>query len=537
MSSGRASGAPAGPRPHRGRVLGTAGHIDHGKTTLVRALTGVDCDRLPEEKTRGITIDLGFASLDLGDDIGTLSVVDVPGHEGLVRTMVSGASGIDLLLLVVAADEGVMPQTREHVAICELLGLERGVVALTRCDLVDEEMREFAREDVRELLAPTALRDLPIIPCSGTTGEGLDALRAALGACTRDAPARTARAGPPRLGIDRVFAVRGFGTVVTGTLVGSSLRSGAQVEVHPVGVRARVRGLQSHGRAVDEAQPGMRTAVNLQGVDVDELSRGEVVAPPDALLATRCADVRLHWLATAPTCEGITSVEVLTGTARRRARLAPIGAAGFTPGQDHFARVHIDSDALPLLPGDRFVVRGFARNERYGGTVGGGVVLDAAPPRRRRSDPALLRELETLARGDACDAVRERIVRRGLRGCEHAQLVRETGLDAASVETLVHTLATAGVISVSGDGSLSVATAALERMQRMLLEALDAFHRRDPMRPGMPTGTLRAALPDGVPTAARELALARLVGAGLVVIEGELARRAGHRVELDAGTR
>ncbi|HKA14772.1 MAG TPA: selenocysteine-specific translation elongation factor, partial [Myxococcota bacterium] len=299
-------------------ILGTAGHIDHGKTSLCHALTGVDTDRLPEEKARGITIELGFAPLDLPD--GTrLGVVDVPGHEALVRTMVSGAAGIDLLLLVVAADEGVMPQTREHFAICELLGITRAVVALTKVDLVDDEVAELAAEEVAALLSPTVLAKAPIVRVSSVTGAGLDALRAALGALAAAAEARTPRAGPPRLPVDRCFEMRGFGPVVTGTLIGGALRVGDAVTLLPDDRRARVRGLQSHGVAVEAAQPGTRCAVNLAGIPLEALSRGLVLTSPDALVPATAVDAHVDWLAEAPPVEEPTPVMLLAGTAERLA--------------------------------------------------------------------------------------------------------------------------------------------------------------------------------------------------------------------------
>ena len=373
------SGAGVNPPEARGLVLGTAGHIDHGKTALIGALTGTQTDRLPEEKARGITIDLGFAALDL-PGFGRLSVVDVPGHEGLVRTMVSGASGIDMLLLVVAADESVMPQTREHVAICDLLGIETAVVALTKTDLADEEMIELSSEEISELLASTRLAGAPIVPVSSQTGVGLDALRSALMEAAQGARPRTPRNGPPRLGVDRVFAMRGFGTVVTGTLIGAPLHLGDRIEIQPSGLSARIRGLQSHGQESESAAPGTRCAVNLQGLEVADLRRGDVVTHADRLAATLSADVHLYWLATSPAADAITSVEVLVGTAERRAHLAAIGKSGFVPGEDGFARLHIDGEALALLPGDRFIVRGFAKSATAGATVGGGIVLDCAPP-------------------------------------------------------------------------------------------------------------------------------------------------------------
>jgi selenocysteine-specific elongation factor len=540
MSSRRASSAgdPEGSSDapdHRGLVLGTAGHIDHGKTSVVRALTGIDCDRLPEEKARGITIDLGFAPLDLGDELGVISVVDVPGHERLVRTMVSGASGIDLVMLVVAADEGVMPQTREHVAICELLGLERGVVALTKCDLVDEEMLELATEDVRDALADTALADAPIVPCSAVGGDGIDELRAALARCVADTPPRTARGGPPRLGIDRVFAIKGFGTVVTGTLIGAPLREGENVEVHPIGLRARVRGLQSHGQAVREAQPGMRTALNLQGLEVAQLSRGEVVSLADALAPTHTADVRLNWLANARPTDDVVAIELLVGTAERRARLAPIGVDHFTPGNSDFARLHIDGDPLPLLPGDRFIARGFARNAQHGGTLGGGVVLDAAPPHRRRSDPSLLRELELLAQREPEIELRERVLRTGLAGAERGPLQRELGFDEQRLEALAAKLEANGTIVRAGR-ELWIGGEAIGRLEATLLAEAQRFHDVQPLKPGIPTGTLRGALAENVRPAAAELAIERLRARGALVIERDLARLPTHAPKLDSAT-
>jgi len=516
-------------RPHL--VLGTAGHIDHGKTSLIRALTGTDTDRLPEEKSRGITIELGFAALDL--DEGTrLSVVDVPGHEGLVRTMVSGATGIDLMLLVVAADEGVMPQTREHVAICDLLGIERGVVAVTKIDAADEELVELVSEEVRELLEPTGLAHAEIVPVSSETGEGIDALRHALRGLAAKAQPHTTRSGPPRLAVDRVFAMRGFGTVVTGTLVGAPLSNGAAVEVLPLGKRSKVRGLQSHGLEAKSVSPGTRCAVNLQGLEVQELSRGDTITRADALLPTNAADVRLLWLGSAPEAEGTVSVELLIGTAERRARLAPIGVGGFTPGERCFARLHVDGDPVALLPGDRFIVRGFARNEGWGATVGGGSIVDVAPPHRRRSDPELVRELEILAAGDVEAGLCERIRRSGFNGVDARSLEREVGIEGAELRARLGALETAGEVCAAGVHHWLDRTV-VERMQDALEQALVGFHAAEPMRPGMPRAALRGSLPANVASDASELALSRLEMAGRIATEGDLVRAASHRATLD----
>jgi selenocysteine-specific elongation factor len=518
-----------------GLVLGTAGHIDHGKSALVYALTGVDPDRLPEEKARGITIDLGFAELDLGGGL-SLSVVDVPGHERLVRTMVAGATGIDLVMLVVAADEGVMPQTREHVAICDLLGIDRGVVALTKTDLVDEEMIGLASEDVRDLLAGTALRGVPILPVSSPTGGGIEALRAALRELALGASPRTPRSGPPRLPVDRVFAMRGFGTVVTGTLTGAPLAVGDAVEIQPSGRTGRVRGLQVHGVARERAEPGARCALNLQGLEVSEVARGEVVSHARSLRSTESADVELWWLASSPALRGTCSIEFLSGTAERRAHLAPIGTAGFAPGAKCFARLHVDDGPVPLLPGDRFIARGFARGEGAGATLGGGVVLDVAPPHRRRSDPALHRELEVLARRDLRADLQERIRRSGFGGALDETLRRETGRAQPEVEAALDSLAAEGGVLRAGGGVWIDAEVA-DRLRARLLQSLDAFHRAEPLRPGMPRGALRGRLPENVPAQVAELVLARLVETGDVACEGDLVRRRAHAPILDDASR
>ncbi len=514
-------------------VLGTAGHIDHGKTAVVRALTGVDTDRLPEEKARGITIDLGFAPLDLPGGLRA-GVVDVPGHEGLVRTMVSGATGIDLVLLVVAADEGVMPQTREHVAICELLGIGRGVVALTKCDVAAEDVQELAAEEVAELLSSTSLAGVPIVRVSAATGAGVEALREELAKAFAAATARTPRTGPPRLSIDRGFAARGFGSVVTGTLVGGPLRVGDAVEVFPGGPRGRVRGLQSHGASVECAEPGSRCAVNLQNVDLDDLSRGRVVSTPGALAPTRTADVRLAWLDVAPASDGAIAVEFLAGTAERRARAAPIGASSFRPGSTGFARLHIEGEPVPLLPGDRFILRGFARTAMGGSTLGGGVILDVAPPHRRRSDPALLRDLERLTRREPASDLRVRIRRSGLAGVGVEALRRETGLSGEALEAALHALQEDGSAVGTGGGTW-VDAGAVAEIERRMLDALDAYHTAEPLRPGMPRAALRGRLPENVRRETTETAAERLAERGAVSVAGDLVRRSDHRPRLEAG--
>lgn len=511
-------------------ILGTAGHIDHGKTSLVRTLTGVDTDRLPEEKKRGITIELGFAALDLPD--GTrLGVVDVPGHEGLVRTMVSGATGIDLLLLVVAADEGVMPQTREHLAICQLLGVTRAVLALTKIDLVDTELAELAEAEVRDHLEGAALQNAPIVRVSSESGEGIEALRAALMEAAAAADPRTPRRGPPRLPVDRSFAARGFGAVATGTLVGGPLSVGNAVEVQPGALPARVRGLQRHGSDAKRITPGARCAVNLQGIEKDALSRGKVVTLPGALEPAETLDVSLLWLEVAPSTDAPFSVELLTGTAERRARVAPIGRDTIEPGSEGFARIHVEGERLPALPGDRFVLRGFARTAMGGTTLGGGTVLDPAPPRRRRSDPGLLAELRELATLEPERCLAVRIRRAGLAGIARAQLGRDAGLAGEELEAALESLAARAQAASTPNGVWLDAEAASELEDRML-RSLAAFHREAPIQPGMPVAALRGSLPANVPRELAELALARLEGRGAIVLDADRVRLSEHEVRL-----
>ena len=417
-------------------MLGTAGHIDHGKTALIGALTGVDTDRLPEEKARGITIDLGFAPLDLGET--RVGVVDVPGHEALVRTMVAGATGIDMLLLIVAADEGVMPQTREHVAICDLLGIERGIVALTKTDLVDADMQELAAEEVRELLAPTRLAEAAILPVSATTGDGVEALRTALTKLVAETPPRTPRSGPPRLPVDRTFEIRGFGSVATGTLVGDALSVGDAVALYPSGQRGRVRGLQNHGAATERCEPGARCAVNVQGVSLDELRRGLVVSRPDALAPTHTLDVSLHWLDVAPASDDPLAVALLVGTVESRARVAPIGAP-LVPGARGYARIHVDGEPVAGAPG-RSLHPPRLRPQR---TMGGATLRGWHRARRgaRRTGVAAIRQLSRRPRGDSLEARSRceaspgaRAARSGLAGNHRRRSsLCETGLAPADV--------------------------------------------------------------------------------------------------------
>jgi len=521
----------ATPAPSAARlIVGTAGHIDHGKTALVRALTGVDCDRLPEEKERGITIALGFAPLELAADLH-MSVVDVPGHESLVRTMVSGATGIDLVLLVVAADEGVMPQTREHVAICDLLGLGRCIVALSKIDTVSKDVARLAEDEVLELLADTALRDAPIVPVCALSGAGIAELRAALVEVAKRADPRTPRSGPSRLGVDRVFAMKGFGTVVTGTLIGGALEVGQAVEILPARRRARIRGLQNHGAPAERIEPGSRCAVNLQGIELADVRRGDLLAWPDAIEPTHTLDAQVRWLPGAPALGDEASVEFLSGTLARRARISPLGPDALPPGAVGFARLWLEGTPAPLLPGDRFVLRGFTRLAHGGQTLGGGVALDVAPPRRRRADRDLLEGLLLLAKRDvACD-LRIRIGRSGLSGMASDRLRRELGLTPEALDSALALLVAKQEAVVTASG-VWLAAQGMADLKTRIGAALSLLHAAEPLRPGASRGALRGRLPENLGEGALDAALAELGAAGLVSVEGDLVRLTNHRPTL-----
>src|SRR5947207_11627171 len=380
-------------------VVGTAGHIDHGKSTLVKALTQIDPDRLEEEKRRGMTIDLGFAYLQLpsGRRVG---IVDLPGHRRFLKNMLAGVHGMDAVLLVIAADEGPMPQTREHLAITDRLGIEHGVVVLTKADLVDEAWLGLVRDDVTALLAASSLRQTPIIAVSSSTGAGLDELRAALDAELAQTQPRP-DVGRPRLPVDRSFAMAGFGTVVTGTLVGGALRQGAEVIVMPGERRVRIRGLQQHNRPVEEARPGSRTAVNLSGVDHSQLRRGHVLALPGSLPVSRRLDARLVVLpnATQP-LRHRQRLLIYHETAEAMVELSLLEADELRPGEEGWGQLYVTSPMV-ALDGDRFILRVPSPPL----TVAGGVIVDSAPRRHRRKDAVVLSELGLRGRGEPGPAV------------------------------------------------------------------------------------------------------------------------------------
>jgi len=473
-------------------VLGTAGHIDHGKTSLVRALTGIDPDRLPVEKQRGITTELGFAKLQLGKQ--TLAVVDVPGHERFVKSMVAGATGLDLVALVIAADEGVMPQTREHLDICELLAVRRGLVVLTKSDLVDAEWLEMIKAELP--LAGTFLEHAPIVPVSTKTGEGLDALKSALTKLTQNLPSRDA-SGAFRLPIDRIFTVKGFGTVVTGTILGGAVKVGDELSVIPGDLALRVRGIEVHGAAIERATAGMRAAINVGGASVDDLARGDLLVHPGKVAGSHILDVELRALTPLPPRA---RVLLHHGTAQVMASVQSIG--------DGLAQLRVDaSTPLGALPGDRFILRGTVANAQHGSTLGGGRIVRVMAPRARKGHADTVAQLAT-AKLDQRVALEVKSA--AAAGLTKAAIEQRLGVPVALdrlADELLH----------AGDHYLHAAVVA--ELEAKILGAGEVGREE-----------LRTRLPAALPVAAYDAILDGLVRRGSIVITGDRVARSAPRL-------
>jgi selenocysteine-specific elongation factor len=502
-------------------IVGTAGHIDHGKSALVRALTGTDPDRLKEEKERGITIDLGFAHLDLGP-AGVVSFIDVPGHERFVRNMLAGAHGIDAVLLVVAADESVMPQTREHFHICRLLGIRSGLVALTKCDIADAESQTVAEMEVRELLAGSFLEDAPVLRVSARTGLGLPALGEALGALARRAAARPA-GGVLRLPVDRAFTLRGFGTVVTGTLVSGALAPGDEVELLPGGRRARVRGLQVHGAPVERLDAGNRAAVNLAGLEIADVARGDVVVRPGTLRASRLLDVELTLLGGEKALKDLSRVRAHIASAERLARVRLLGGAPVEAGRPARVQLRLEAPAVAGR-GDRLVLRSYSPAN----TIGGAVVLDPLPPVRRRREAAVA---APPASADGRAAARAFVEQAGAAGIDTATLAARLTVPPADVAGL---LEGTDVVAVGRDPLGYLSRPALDGLGAGVRAALARFHAESPLRAAMPREELRRRVFGRAPEGALERVLEELGAAGHVRATADGVALARHEVRLSS---
>jgi selenocysteine-specific elongation factor len=506
-------------------IVGTAGHIDHGKTSLVRALTGVDADRLPEEKRRGITIDLGFAELDLQDV--RIGFVDVPGHERFVKNMLAGAHGIDLVALVIAADEGVMPQTREHFDICRLLGVKTGVVVITKTDLVDEELLALVRAEAEELVAGSFLEGAPILNVSTRTGAGVEELKKTLGEVSKGVPARSDEM-VASLPVDRAFTMKGFGAVVTGTLVAGEIREGDEMELLPAGIHVRVRGLQVHGQAVALAVAGQRTALNLGGVEAAAIERGMVLAPLGRLRPTQTIDAQVDVLKNAPRAlRSRARVRVHLGAAEVLARVRVLEDEGeIRPGASGFVQLRLEA-AIVALPGERFILRSYSPQQ----TIAGGRVLDAFSVKHRGRELVQARErLSALAGGDRATQLALFVEAVGERGIKRAELASRTGWRDCLLEKFAAEAREQGTI-VDAEG-VYIGRTRFEHLADATLAEVEAHHKREPLARGMLRETLRERhFAHAAPEIFRAV-IARLEQQGALVSDKDIVRAAQHSLSL-----
>ena len=505
-------------------IVGTAGHIDHGKSTLVEALTGTHPDRLAEEKRRGITIDLGFA---FREENGVrFGFVDVPGHERFVSNMLAGAAGIDVLLLVIAADESIKPQTREHFDICRLLGVKRGVVVLTKSDLVDNETLELVRMEAEEFLAGSFLGNAPLVPVSAKTGAGLGELKKALSAAAASAPAKDA-ARYFRLPIDRAFAMKGFGSVVTGTLISGTVGPGDEVELFPSGERLRVRGVESGGKPVDRAMPGQRTALNLAGIEHTALKRGMVLATPGKLRKTRRIDVRLELLPSARKMKQGSRVHFHAGTAETIAEIWFHGEKQLPPGGSALANLKLQDEVL-VLPSDRFIVRQFSPVV----TMGGGAVLDPLARRPRLREAGRAAFLETLERGKP-EEMLAAMTERALLGLGYEEIVARTGWTETEIQEAMKKLGRTAQVKILSDEPLVLVSGKLfEEARKKIAENVERFQKENPLVPGIPREDLRASLGKRVRSETFRAALDELVAEKKLDAPGQLVKKAGSEIAL-----
>jgi selenocysteine-specific elongation factor len=512
-------------------IVGTAGHIDHGKTALVKALTGIDADRLKEEKQRGITIDIGFADLTLGEL--QFGFVDVPGHERFVKNMLAGAHGLDLVMLIVAADESIMPQTREHFDICRLLKVKSGLVALTKADLVEEELLELARAEVEEYVQGSFLENAPIIPVSSKTGSGLEELKTALIKLSGDIQPKTLSA-TPRLPVDRCFSIKGFGTVVTGTLIAGELKNGDEIEVLPIGSRTRIRNLQTHGHNTDQARAGQRTAVNLQGISKEQAERGSVLTLAGRLKPTSMLDVRLDLLKSAPRPLSHRSrirlhhgtVEVMGRVAMLRGQEAGKQSLSLEPGSHDYVQLRLE-EPIVALPQDRFIIRSYSPQI----TIGGGVILDALPEKHRLRDTRAREALEKL---EQAEGLQQRVMifleLAGERGMSGAEIAARTGATDSQIDGVAESLKKAHTaVEISKSPLLVISSEAYHRLIAKVLALLAEHHKRDPLSLGVSREEVRERLFGAFNAEIFRSVITHQLEEGKVVGEREMLRLASHK--------
>jgi len=511
-------------------ILGTAGHVDHGKTSLIKALTGTDTDRLKEEKERGITIELGFASLSLPGGL-QLGIVDVPGHERFIKNMVSGASGIDLVMLVIAADEGVMPQTREHLQICSLLGIKKGLVAISKIDMVDSDWLDLVKEDVANFLAGSFLEGVSIVPVSAVKGDGLDELIQTLDRISLEIGEEN-DPGVFRLPVDRVFTMKGFGTVITGTLMSGAIDLGETVEILPSGVSSKIRGIQVHNAPVEHAEAGQRTAINFQGLEREAVNRGDVVVRPGTLTPSKSLDVCFEYLSGFERkLKNRAQVRFHYGTSEIMARLIPMDREEVKSGEKVFAQLILEEPATTMA-GDRFVIRSYSPVT----TIGGGEIVDPHPPKHKRFQTDVLEEFAILLEGDEISRVAVIMNRTGLRGITFHELIVRTGMTRNQLRKILDRMfSEKQAILLDKEEIRAVFHAPYGVLLERFLQELGQYHRKNPLREGLPREELRMSLALGGNQKVFAMALRDLEKQGKIVVDRENVRLAAHRVDLGVG--
>lgn len=508
-------------------VLGTAGHVDHGKTSLIKALTGTDTDRLKEEKERGITIELGFASLALPCG-HTLGIVDVPGHEKFIKHMVAGAAGIDLVLMVIAADEGIMPQTKEHLQICSLLGITTGLVALTKIDLVEKEWLELVRSEITDYLQDTFLAEAPIVPVSAVKETGIPELLAETDKIVSRLQEKNDD-GIFRLPVDRIFTMKGFGTVVTGTLISDKIKVGEDVQILPENISTRIRGIQVHNQPTEEAFSGQRTALNLQGIDKATLARGNVLVRPQTLRPTKRLDVFFEYLASnTRKLKNRSLVRLHTGTTEIMTRIVLLNADELSPGEKSFAQL-ILADEDVVVAGDHFVLRSYSPVT----TIGGGRILDPLPGKHKRKNKKILDDLQILQSGALPEKISVLLERAGFNGINVRSLAFRLGIHVKKIrEALEKLFSDRQAILLSGDDTTALSSHLYAQLEDLLLKSLADYHQNNPLKEGISKEELKAALAGTVSAKLFNMVLASLGKRNLIASDKDNVRLASYLVQL-----
>ena len=516
-------------------ILGTAGHVDHGKTSLIRALTGIETDRLKEEKKRGITIELGFAYIDLACG-HRLGIVDVPGHEKFVRNMVAGAAGMDMVAFIVAADEGIMPQTREHFDICKLLGVKDGLIVLTKKDMVEEEWLDMVEEEVREFFADSFLEEAPILAVSSTTGEGIEEVKKVLDDKVRKIKFQE-EFGPFRLAVDRVFSMKGFGTVITGSSLSGRIAAGEDLMFYPGGLTAKIRGIQVHGKEQEIVEAGHRTAINLQGIEKEEINRGDLAATPGTMQPSTLLDADFHYLiGNAKKLKNRTQVRLHVGTREILARVVFMDKDTVEPGEDADIQL-ILQEPVAVWPGDRFVLRSYSPVT----TLGGGLILNNAPPKRKRSsepDQERNRRIFSIYKAEnSGDSLIDKMLlfleESGVQGITAAQLATRLGLFGKKLKKQLQVpVSTKKILVVESDSQRLLAAQVIEQLNQAVLNLLAQYHQKNPLKTGLAREEIRSRLRPPVDQKLFQYLMTGLDKSGLLVQDGAEVRLSSHEVTL-----